>query len=386
VWWYVEKIPNVPPKMNTKINTKVYKIKKNMKSKYKITNKKGRRLLIINSEKGQTLNKREVEELQNGTMRGTLPIEVTFKRNGFAITYDLTSYIPLEQYVRTIVNKKKFVEIMLQILEIFQALTDQFYSTQNLVMDLEKVVVSPSTNKIYFPFVPILYYDYGVTVKEFLIQLIYSTTFDNTEDTAYIDQCLYILQKNMNFSRVELEEYLKTQTDGEEAKKKKVTTNGIQEIYNPFEQWNSHKKEIKDDANESVGQAIYRETEEEERGITHSSRMTESLSDIGEGGTVLLGATEKSYVKQVRTGQKYYLKSNETTVGKRQCSILIADNPAVSREHAKLVRVHEDYFVVDLNATNGTKVNGRKIQPSEQVMLKDEDLLEFANEKFIFYK
>lgn len=358
-----------------------------MKSRYKITNKRGRRLLIVNSEKGQTLNKREVEEIQNGTMRGVLPIEVEVKRNGFVIMYDLTNYIPLDQYVHTIVNKKKFIEILLQILEIFQQLTEQFYNPQNLVMDLEKVVVSPATNKIYFPFIPILYYDYGVTVKDFLVQLIYSTTFDNTEDTSYVDQCLSILQKNMNFSRVELEEYLKSQIDDGNAGKKKVTTNGIQEIYNPYDQFNWQKKERREpEVVESKATTVKEQEAEEERMFTRSSRMTESLSDIGEGGTVLLGATEESYVKQVRTGQKYYLKQNETTIGKRQCIIQITDNPAVSREHAKLIRVHADYFVVDLKATNGTKVNGRRVQPGEQVLLKDEDLLEFANEKFIFYK
>jgi len=172
----------------------------------------------------------------------------------------------------------------------------------------------------------------------------------------------------------------------ENGKKKKVTTNGIQEIYNPYEQWNWQKKETKEPTKEAVGEPKYEEPDDEERGFARSSRMTESLSDIGEGGTVLLGATEESYVKQVRTGQKYYLKSNETTVGKRQCNIQITDNPAVSREHAKFVRVQENYFVVDLKATNGTKVNGRKVQPGEQVMLRDEDILEFANEKFIFYK
>lgn len=358
-----------------------------MKTKYKIVNKKGRKLLIVNSEKNQTLNKREVEEIQNGTIRGVLPVEVEIKKKGFILTYDLTNYIPLEQYIHTIVNKKKFVEIMLQILEIFQQLTEQFYSTQNLVMELDKVVVSPATNKIYFPFIPILYYDYGITVKDFLVQLIYSTTFDNTEDISYVEKSLSILQKNMNFSRVELEEFFKSQIEDGNTARKKTTTNGIQEIYNPFEQLKQQKQK-KEEPEENEKSNTFTDAEEkiEEQVFSRSSRMTESLSDIGSGGTVLLGTTEASYLKQVRTGEKFYLKNNETSIGKRQCTIQITDNPAVSREHAKLLRVHDEIYLVDLQATNGTKVNGRRIQPGEQVRLGDEDQLEFANEKFIFYK
>lgn len=340
-----------------------------MKTKYKIVNKKGRKFLIINSEKDQTLNKREVEEIQNGVMQGVLPLEIEIKRTGFVLSYDLTNYIPLEQYIHTIVNKKKFVEIMLQILETFQQLTEQFYNTQNLVMDLDKVVVSPATNKIYFPFIPILYYNCGVTVKDFLIKLIYSTTFDNTEDIGYVEKCLSILQKNMNFSRVELEEYLKSQLDDGSVHSKKSTTNGIQEIYNPYEKWNWSGRD-----------------EQEKYASGGSSRMTESLSDIGAGGTVLLGTTEASYLKQVRTNQKFYLKSDESSVGKRQCTIQISDNPAVSREHARLIRVRDEMYLISLQTTNGTKVNGKRIQPEERVRLKDEDVLEFANEKFIFYQ
>jgi len=195
------------------------------------------------------------------------------------------------------------------------------------------------------------------------------------------------LQKNMNFSRVELEEFLKSQIEDDNVIRKKSTTNGIQEIYNPFEQWNQQKREkAEPEPIERPNSSKDMREEIEEEVFSRSSRMTESLSDIGSGGTVLLGTTEASYLKQVRTGEKFYLKSDEVSVGKRQCTIQISDNPAVSREHAKLIRVHDDIYLVDLQATNGTKVNGTKIRPGEQVRLCDEDLLEFANEKFIFYK
>ena len=359
-----------------------------MRTKYKITNKKGRKLLIVKSEKGQTLNKREVNEIQNCSMQGVLPIEVEIKRKGFLIIYDLTSYIPLNQYISTIVNKKKFAEIVLQILGIFQQLTDQYYKTQNLVLDLEKIVVNPSTDQIYFPFVPILYYDFGITEKEFLIQLIYSTTFDNTEDTSYIDHCLYILQKNMNFSRVELEEYLKSQIDDESSTKRKVKSDDIQDIYDPSEQWDQKEEIEKPTFKKNIEQVKpEKEKEKKEKEPAQSSELTGSLTDFGDGGTMLLGALEESYLRQERTGQKFYLKLDEITIGKRQDNhVCISDNPVVSRTHAKLVRIQNDYYLQEVKATNGTKVNGRRIQPTEQVLLRDGDMVEFANEKFIYYK
>ena len=75
----------------------------------------------------------------------------------------------------------------------------------------------------------------------------------------------------------------------------------------------------------------------------------------------------------MRTGKKYYLNSNEVTIGKRQCEIEIADNPAVSKHHAMIQKKEGNYYLVDLNSTNGTKVNGKKINA---------DIPELPSEKY----
>ena len=88
----------------------------------------------------------------------------------------------------------------------------------------------------------------------------------------------------------------------------------------------------------------------------------------------------------MRTGKKYYLNSNEVTIGKRQYGIEIADNPVVSKHHAMIQKKEGKYFLMDLNSTNGTKVNGTKISANVQEALQDESHIEFANEKFVFYE
>lgn len=58
----------------------------------------------------------------------------------------------------------------------------------------------------------------------------------------------------------------------------------------------------------------------------------------------------------------------------------------VSRFHAKLIRQEQTVFLVDLNSTNGTKVNGRSLNVQEQVPLSDGDRVMFADEEYIFLK
>lgn len=345
-------------------------------NKYKKIKKKGRIYVTVDSIKGQNLNLREVEDIQNGILKNVIPLEVDMKRSGFVLKYDITNYMSMEQYLHTIITKQKYAQIMLQILEIIRTMSEAYYNPQNIILNLDNVYMNPSTETIFFIFIPILYFDSGCSVKEFLTQITYQTTFDSSEDTSYVEKCLNILQRNMNFSAVEMEEYLKTiLSDKKEPDK---SDNQIRSIYREYNLAFEEKK-----AEQPVEE---RKEEKENLEIGRSTRMTESLSNIGSSDTVLLGTESNAYIKQLRTGKKYYLNSNEVTIGKRQCEIEIADNPAVSKHHAMIQKKEGKYYLVDLNSTNGTKVNGKKLNADIPEFLQDETQIEFANEKFVFYE
>ncbi len=345
-------------------------------NKYKRIKKKGRIYVTVDSIKGQNLNLREVEDIQNGILKNVIPLEVDMKRAGFVLKYDITNYMSMEQYLHTIITKQKYAQIMLQILEIIRRMSEAYYNPQNIILNLDNVYINPSTETIFFIFIPILYFDSGCSVKDFLTQITYQTTFDSSEDTSYVEKCLNILQRNMNFSAVEMEEYLKTiLSDKKEPDK---SDNQIRSIYREYNLAFEEKK-----AEQPVKE---RKEEKENLEIGRSTRMTESLSNIGSSDTVLLGTESNAYIKQLRTGKKYYLNSNEVTIGKRQCEIEIADNPAVSKHHAMIQKKEGKYYLVDLNSTNGTKVNGKKINADIPEFLQDETQIEFANEKFVFYE
>lgn len=66
-------------------------------------------------------------------------------------------------------------------------------------------------------------------------------------------------------------------------------------------------------------------------------------------------------VRGPEPGKIYDLNQDSITIGRgRKNEIIIHDNE-ISREHCRLVRVLYDYEIVDLESTNGTFVNGRRI-------------------------
>lgn len=60
-------------------------------------------------------------------------------------------------------------------------------------------------------------------------------------------------------------------------------------------------------------------------------------------------------------GQEFDLNLEQMTIGRGRKNEIIVDDNEVSREHARLVRVLDDYEIHDLGSLNGTFVNGQRV-------------------------
>lgn len=84
----------------------------------------------------------------------------------------------------------------------------------------------------------------------------------------------------------------------------------------------------------------------------------------------------------VVTGDTYELTSARATVGReRSMADVVLRDPNVSRRHAQLTFTGSDWSIEDLNSTNGTLVNNRRIS---RCPLRTGDLLTFGLSTFEF--
>ena len=56
------------------------------------------------------------------------------------------------------------------------------------------------------------------------------------------------------------------------------------------------------------------------------------------------------------------IDKNRMTLGRRPYNDIMVDNLAVSGEHAAIQAIGAEFYVEDLNSTNGTYINGKKIK------------------------
>jgi len=83
-------------------------------------------------------------------------------------------------------------------------------------------------------------------------------------------------------------------------------------------------------------------------------------------------------------GQSFELTEEEYTVGRtEECDICIPD-PTVSSHHCSLVRLEQGgYKVVDKGSTNGTRVNGARIENEAQALVNS-DILQVGGVEMLF--
>jgi hypothetical protein len=99
------------------------------------------------------------------------------------------------------------------------------------------------------------------------------------------------------------------------------------------------------------------------------ARMREGAGASGAGSLVL------------PTGERVVLGEHTITVGRMPESNIVLADPNVSRNHAEVRPQGTGFVVVDLDSTNGTRVNGVRVRDQA---LTDGDELSFGNTRIRF--
>ena len=100
-----------------------------------------------------------------------------------------------------------------------------------------------------------------------------------------------------------------------------------------------------------------------------TGRMIEGSGGTGAGSIVL------------PSGDRFTLADSVITIGRHPDSNLVLADPNVSRNHAEIRPQSDRYLVVDLGSTNGTRVNGVRV---DKQLLEDGDELTFGNTRMRF--
>lgn len=71
--------------------------------------------------------------------------------------------------------------------------------------------------------------------------------------------------------------------------------------------------------------------------------------------------------------EKHELEGDNISIGREEGNTIMLDSDLVSKQHAVIFKQRKAYYIKDLNSTNGTFLNEKKIVPNKMYRLKNGD-------------
>lgn len=376
-------------------------------NKIKVVNKAGKSQIIIKSLKGQQLNENEVFAINSDKVEGLVPLDVDFKDTTFKLIYDTTGLVTMRNYLKYPLNKEGFAWILQSVLWNLESMEKVFFNQQYLLLDVDMVMVNPRTRQIYFVYVPILFYESGYALRDFLLNIIQCASFQMDEDTGYVQDYLAILNAGKNFSMFDLEQYInKLLGQKAESPKSEERSQNIYWQEQPVKSFTATQAKASSQVSSNAVYDPLAETykhysiHEEAAPKAKVQKPVQSVQSTPyaapvvkpkESFTEMLGAEEVkkprvAYLRRVRTGECIQIQKSPFRIGKESGSndYAVPDNPAISRKHAEITVSGDRYFISDLKSTNKTYVNGRAIMEGQREALSSDARVRLANEDFVF--
>ncbi len=376
--------------------------------KYKIERSAGNTYLVIQGQKEQQISEREYYAIHTGQIPGLLIADLVRKGNSFRLNYNISGCISLREYLFNPLTKQSFSSLLTGILNNLKALQSAYYNMQYILMDINAVMVNPSTHNVSFVYVPITFFESGTSLKEFLLSIINYCAFLPGEDTGYVKDYIRILNSGINFSVFDLEEYLKNlgSRGTPEKKVKKCTRCGSalqpnvnfcpacgmkigsvstteQNLYDPLK-----------NVTPPQGQS--------DTGTQQGILMGDVMMPIIDNMTPCNAPNDLQQIKtppvpptppapcatlyRIKTSEHIDIGSANFKIGKDPHSndYCVGDNSAVSRNHAVIKYQNGRWYISDQRSTNKTYVNDVAVVPGVDVELSNGARVRLANENFVF--
>ncbi|MFR2187584.1 MAG: FHA domain-containing protein [Ruminococcus sp.] len=232
--------------------------------------------------------------------------------------------------------------------------------------------------------------------------------FCSGDDTSYIKEYITILNSGINFSEFELEEYIKRLMGQKSENSKEIECPVCHTILSKGTSYCIHCGSRVTGNTGRTENGIYdplkqnEKIDKEDNSIREKSKTrkdnTQGLSDgttvlgTNPGETTVLGSEELEtpnypYLIRCKNDEKIMVNKPIFRIGKEKkyCDYFVVDNNAVSRSHADIITKEKRYYIIDLNSTNKTYVDGRAIAIEKEVEIFNGTKLRLANEDFVFY-
>ena len=393
----------------------------------------GNKIIVSNRlSHPEAINERELNAIAGGMMGGLLPVVAEKKKKDIFIRCQINGLISLRTYFAGIVTKKMFLDTVINLVQLVKDCEKNLVNASNLCLNLDYIFLDPRTKSVNCIFWPIVNNHNAMHPSAFFYDLPYKLIFNKHEDNFYVAEYLRFFKSTTPFAinafdRLVFDLAGKAIANGRlpsesmsfsSGRKEKLVLEELKNgntgniAYDPLRSFED-RSSIKSKPSGKAGLACVcgkinlnsarfctfcgKKLEE----VSIEARMPEKKQQNGttllgassyDNGTTVLGAYDEErtpvypFLLRVKDQDKVYVDKPNFRIGKEKqfADFFVSNNSAISRSHADIVTRDGQYFLVDHNSTNKTRVGGQVITPEKEYEIFPGTNIRFANEDFVF--
>lgn len=123
---------------------------------------------------------------------------------------------------------------------------------------------------------------------------------------------------------------------------------------------------------------------EPQKMVSYSETASKSLNELVKSESQAQNNEVLDIIPIIKTNKS--TNTEKIIIGRTNEQDIFIDNLLVSKVHAYIQIIHHNKFVIiDNNSTNGTLLNGVKLEPNIPSLIKDQDKISFGGVKYTFF-
>lgn len=382
-------------------------------AKYKVKTRGYQLIVKAKLTLKEKLDERQFTLFSGKNIRGLLKAK-RLGRN--SVQYSGPVGVSLAERLKKPIGKYDFLFIMEQIVDIFHKLNANSLTASHVVLDIRHVFINETTKEVLFLYLPLEQAGEETDIFAFMESIIYSVISAQEEDMDYISRFVYFIKSLDAYDGEKIERFIKSEDKSvvstikrHDARKSGTMTGKAAAPHNRYSGKDPAVTGLLDnndarrflDNNDATGlldsdgatglldnnEATGLLDSDEATGLLDSDEATGLLADDDEA-TGLLQEKVHGYPSlcRLRNNEIIWLNKPVFRIGKenKYSDYVVRDNDKVSRSHADIITRGNRYFIMDLNSTNRTFINGRQIPARQEVEVYNGDRLKLADEEFEF--
>ena len=358
-----------------------------------------RKLMILDIKNERDIDNLGLGMLNNNDIKGLVKLTKLHINTKYQFRYDITSYEKLSDILENEIKWSRFISILKGIVKALLESENYLLESEKVIINSEYIFFDKNNKKVQLIYIPLNSYDKKFAcLYSFIEKILNTIVFQDEDCNSNLGRLFNYLNKKEDKS---LDDFL-ILLDNITTRKLKIKSNTMEN------RLIRENKQVESPLNykKLINWKFFKKKNKEEKIVLENPKM--KIKSIGGHGLKIPGLEEEIIIKKEKkikkkknsiiNKKKYgYLiskKSGEASeinkklfkIGndKNKCNLTCLNNTTISREHAEIFIIDEEFFLLDNNSTNKTYINNVELKCNIKYKLNNNDKLKFSNEIFYF--